>query len=248
MGSCAIKVKNLSKKFGGVSALDSVSLTVQRNTIVGVIGPNGAGKTTFFNLLSGFIKPDEGEIFVDDQNITNWPAWQRAQLLSRTFQLTRNFTGLSVMDNILLSFESPFEHPVTFLAFRPKHEEQVRTKINQFLANLKIDIDPNKFAAELSYGQNKLIELVRSILKKHTVLLLDEPVAGVNPEVRSKLSEMLKIQKEEGDTVVLIEHDIEFVMNTCDYVFAMAEGRIIAQGTPHEVRNNPEVLKSYLGE
>ncbi|MEM4380302.1 MAG: ATP-binding cassette domain-containing protein, partial [Thermoplasmatales archaeon] len=103
-------------------------------------------------------------------------------------------------------------------------------------------------AAELSYGQNKLIELVRSILKKHTVLLLDEPVAGVNPEVRSKLSEMLKIQKEEGDTVVLIEHDIEFVMNTCDYVFAMAEGRIIAQGTPHEVRNNPEVLKSYLGE
>ncbi|MCS6893066.1 MAG: ABC transporter ATP-binding protein [Deltaproteobacteria bacterium] len=249
MSTIILELKNVSKKFGGIIALDEVSFRLEDGKIYGLIGPNGAGKTTLFNVISGYIRQDQGQIFVNSEEISGLPPFQRATIFSRTFQLCRNFAGLTVLDNLLLSFHSKYESILRFLFFQQRYESKRIVESLKFLESLEIELESTKLARELSYGQNKLLELSRASLRDCRILLLDEPVAGVNPEIKKKIAKALRLEREKGNKIIiLIEHDINFVMDICDYVLAMSNGKIIAEGSPSTVKENPEVLKSYLGE
>ncbi|MCS7184146.1 MAG: ATP-binding cassette domain-containing protein [Patescibacteria group bacterium] len=242
-----LELKKISKSFGGIKAVDEVSLEIEEGKIYSLIGPNGAGKTTLFNIISGFILPDEGKIIFRGEEITNFDIWQRASYLSRTFQLTRNFKNLNLKDNLLLSFDSPYENIFRFWQFKKKYEKEKIEIIKEFLNEIKFTREFSAKASEISYGQAKLLELTRAILKHHEILMLDEPVAGVNLEIREIIREILRKRRENGDTILLIEHDMNFVMDISDYVFVMSEGKLVAEGEPKIIKNNPKVLDSYLG-
>jgi len=243
-----LEVKNITKYFGGIKAVNSVSLKIEKGKIYSLIGPNGAGKTTFFNIISGFLFPDEGEIYLHGNNISMLSVYQRAKHFSRTFQLTRNFQNLSLKDNLFLAFDSEFESFSKFIFYQGKEEKEKLKLIQNFLQRINFSENLDKLAVEISYGQAKLLELSRAILRDHDLLLLDEPVAGVNPEIRKIIQKIIRDLKGMGDTVFLIEHDLNFVMQISDYIFVMAEGKLISQGPPQIIQNDPKVLSAYLGE
>lgn len=243
-----LETKHLFKSFGGVQAVDGVSLEITPGKIYSLIGPNGAGKTSFFNLLSGFLAPDKGEIFFRGEPITKLEPYQRARHLSRTFQLTRNFRNLSLRDNLLLSFDSPLERLSSFWRYRPAVEREQLGLIRELLGELKFTRELDAEGCEVSYGQAKLLELARSILHHHELLMLDEPVGGVNPEIRGIIKAMLQRLRQQGETILLIEHDMNFVMDMSDHIFVMAEGKLIAEGEPEIIRKDPRVLEAYLGK
>lgn len=226
-----ITVKNVGKHFGGVYAVRDCSLSVKEKTITSIIGPNGAGKTTLFNLICGLIAPDEGTILLNDKEITGLPPHRVARRgISRTFQQARLFKNLSVRDNLLL-------------AKRVSGDE-----IEDVLRSVHFPLSPDVLASDLSYGQTRLIELARALLRPHKVLMLDEPTAGVNPKVRQELKGILSKLKKSGNTIVLIEHDMEFVMSISDEVIVMAEGTVLTRGSPKQVQSDKRVLEAYLGK
>ena len=226
-----ITVQKLDKHFGGVYAVHNCSFAIKEGTITSIIGPNGAGKTTLFNLVCGIIKPDKGEILFRGSKITKLPTHMIARAgISRTFQQARLFKNMSVKDNLLLA------HAAT------------ENELNAILKKVHFPLDMNTRASELSYGQTRLVELARALLKPHKLLMLDEPTAGVNPKVRQELKEILKNLKKSGATIVLIEHDMEFVMSISDEVIVMAEGTVLMRGTPKQVQKDKRVLEAYLGK
>jgi branched-chain amino acid transport system ATP-binding protein len=243
-----LDVRNITKFFGNIKAVDSLSLKIEKGKIYSLIGPNGAGKTTFFNIIAGVIWQDSGSIYLHGNEISNLPIYQRAKHFSRTFQLTRNFQNLSLKDNLLLAFESEFERFLKFIFYQEKQEKEKLKLIYDFLQQINFSENLEKSAAEISYGQAKLLELARAILKDHDLLLLDEPVAGVNPNLRQIIKQIILNLKELGDTVFLIEHDLNFVMEISDYIFVMAEGQLISEGNPSVIKKDPRVLAAYLGE
>lgn len=225
-----LRIESVSKKFGGVMAVSNCTFQVKKGTITALIGPNGAGKSTAFNLILGVLNPDSGKVFFKDNDITKIPIFKRARLgISRTFQAVRVFKNLSVMDNLLL---------VT------NNQEDIRSTISFLSFEDKIDT----LNVDLSFGQLKLLSLARALLLPHELLMLDEPVAGVNPILRSRFKKIFRDLKEKGETIFLIEHDMDFVMDIADHVIVMDAGQVLAQGSPNEIRNNPEVLEAYLGE
>lgn len=226
-----LKVKNLDKHFGGVYAVHKCSFTVKEGTITSLIGPNGAGKTTVFNLINGILTPDKGKILFDGKDITRLRPYQIARAgISRTFQLAKVFKNMSVRDNLLLAKKASEEE---------LHNVLEQVNYAQHLETL---------AGELSYGQQRLVEIARALLKPHKLLMLDEPTAGVNPKVRQELKTILKKLKKQGRTIMLIEHDMDFVMGVSDTVIVLNEGTVLAQGTPKKVRKNKKVLEAYLGK
>jgi ABC-type branched-subunit amino acid transport system ATPase component len=226
-----ISVQKLDKHFGGVYAVHNCTFTVKDNTITSIIGPNGAGKTTLFNLICGIIKPDAGEIFLKGRDITHLPTHRIARSgISRTFQQARLFKNITVKDNLLLA--------------KPSTDAELK----EVLKKVYFPLDMNTKAGELSYGQTRLVEIARALLKPHKLLMLDEPTAGVNPKVRQELKEILLKLKKEGNTIVLIEHDMEFVMSISDEVIVMAEGTVLTRGTPKQVQADKRVLEAYLGK
>lgn len=226
-----ITVKKLDKHFGGVYAVHNCSFAIKEGTITSIIGPNGAGKTTLFNLVCGIIKPDKGEILFRGEKITKLPTHLIARAgISRTFQQARLFKNMSVKDNLLLA------HAAT------------ENELNSILKKVHFPLDMGTRASELSYGQTRLVEIARALLKPHKLLMLDEPTAGVNPKVRQELKEILKELKKNGATIVLIEHDMEFVMSISDEVIVMAEGTVLMRGTPKQVQKDKRVLEAYLGK
>ena len=226
-----LNLVNVSKSFGGVKAVDKCSFEVKENTITALIGPNGAGKTTIFNIISGLGKPDSGKVKLLDKNITNLQAYKIAKAgISRTFQLTKIFKNMSIKDNLLIA--------------KNTYEEEMKKILESVYLNKPLDT----IASELSYGQQRLLEIARALLMPHSLLMLDEPTAGVNPKVRSELKSILKKLKREGKTILLIEHDMNFVMGISDNIIVMNEGKVLKTGKPRDIVKDKKVLEAYLGK
>jgi len=243
-----LKIENLTKKFGGITAVNNCSLEIEKGKITVLIGPNGSGKTTIFNLISGIIKPDQGGVFLNNQNILNYSVDQISNLgISRLFQQPRLFKNLTVKENLLLAIDNEDVKLWKNIFGLNKITEEKQETVKNILEYVGISETKNKIANELSFGQKRLTELARTILNPHQLLMLDEPVGGVNPKIKKDIAKFLLGLKEQGQTILLIEHDMPFTFNIADCIIVINAGRVIAQGTPNEIKQNKEVLKAYLG-
>lgn len=230
-----LNIINVNKKFDGTVALDDFSLEIPRNSITGIIGPNGAGKTTLFNVITGFLPLDSGKIIYNGKNLGRMPSYKIARTgIVRTFQQLRLITRMTVQDNILLSFQNQAGENLKNTFFFPgqvkKQERKNREKANELLAFMGIEEKADDLVEDLSYGQQKMISLACCLASGADLLLLDEPVAGINPELIEKILKIIKKLQEAGKTFVLIEHNIEAVMQVCDRVIFMDEGKKDCRG------------------
>lgn len=248
-----LEIKHLCKRFGGLTAVDDCSLTVAQGSITGLIGPNGAGKTTLFNLITGFYRPDLGEIIFQDRRIDGLKPHQIFQnRIYRTFQITREFSLLTVLENLMLIPAFQAGEKIWNTWFRPslvrRQEADIRQKALEVLAFVELIELKDEYAGSLSGGQKKLLELARSMMADPKLVLLDEPGAGVNPTLLQKLMKNInKLNNVQQITFLLIEHDMDLVMNLCNPVIVMSEGRKLAEGAPDAIKSNERVLEAYLG-
>lgn len=249
-----LKTQRLSKIFGGLAAVANLNLEINQGELVGLIGPNGAGKTTVFNLLTGVYPPTEGEILLDEKSIVGKKPYQITSLgMARTFQNIRLFDSLSVLDNVKVACHWHGKYPLASALFRLKNyslgEKEMTAKALELLKIFNLDTKKDELAKSLPYGEQRRLEIVRALAAKPTVLLLDEPAAGMNPYETKDLMELItKVQDLFNLTVLLIEHDMSLVMGICQRIYVLDYGKIIAQGTPDEIKNNPRVIEAYLGE
>ncbi len=258
-----LAVDNVVRSFGGVTAVDVAHLEVQRGAITALIGPNGAGKTTFFNLITGFDKPSSAKPRFGGGNgpFATWrfqgrslgatSAFRVAQTgMVRTFQLTKALSAMTVMDNMLLGAkDQPGEHILTAL-FRPrwkKREAEIRAKAEELLVRFKLDAKKDDYAGSLSGGQRKLLEMARALMSDPAMIMLDEPMAGVNPALTQSLLGHIQDLRDRGTTVLFVEHDMHMVRHISDWVVVMAEGKIVAEGPPDTVMQHQAVVDAYLG-
>ena len=241
----------IQKNFGGVVAVDVEHIEVQRGSITALIGPNGAGKTTLFNLLTGFDTPDTGEWRFDGRSMEKIVAHKTAAMgMIRTFQLTKSLTKMSVIENMKLGAT----HQVGekwwngLLPFRWRKQEQIiEQRADELLKRFKLDHMRGEYAGTLSGGQRKLLEMARALMTNPRLVMLDEPMAGVNPALKQSLLEHIRGLRDDGMTVLFVEHDMDMVNDVSDWVIVMAEGRVIAEGTPAQISSNPAVIEAYLG-
>jgi ABC-type branched-subunit amino acid transport system ATPase component len=229
-----LEVRNVSKRFGGIQAVNDASLGIERGKVTGVIGPNGSGKSTMFNLITGLETPDSGQIIYKGQNIAGKaPHAINRMGMGRTFQLTRLFGTMTVLENLTVITTDSFQGA-----------EELAEKL---LANLGLTRLKNEYAANLSYGQQKLVEFLRLSMIESDLILLDEPFAGVNPVMEKKLLEQINIWVRDGKTVLLTDHEMAIMMELCESIYVFDYGSVIAHGTPQEVRENPRVMEAYFG-
>jgi neutral amino acid transport system ATP-binding protein len=244
-------VERMSRTFGGVAAVDVEHLEIQRGTITSMIGPNGAGKTTFFNLLTAFDRPDTGAWQLDGAGLAGIPAYQVARRgMVRTFQLTKTLGRLTVLENAMLA--APDQNGETMLGalVRPwkRRELEVAAEARELLGRFGLAAKADDYAGSLSGGQRKLLELTRAMMMHPEVIMLDEPMAGVNPALTQSILEHIKaLRDHDGKTVVFIEHDMDVVQEISDWIVVLSEGRVIAEGRPHEVAADQAVIDAYLG-
>ena len=244
-------VDNVSRTFGGLKAVDVAHLEIQRGCITGLIGPNGAGKTTLFNLLTGFDRPDSGTWSMDGHSLGRMYPHQVARRgVVRTFQLTKALSKLTVLDNVRLGATGQRGERIfnTLLPWTWKAQERAVTeRANELLARFKLDTKSDDLAGSLSGGQRKLLEMARALMTEPTVVMLDEPMAGVNPALTQSLLGHIKSLRDEGMTVVFVEHDMDVIRDISDWVVVMAQGSVIAESTPGHLSSNNAVVDAYLG-
>lgn len=248
-----LKVESAVKEFSGFRAVDECSFEVEKNTITGLIGPNGAGKTTMFNLIAGSLKLDQGEVFFSEKKVSDFAPHQIARLgLARTFQIPKTLRKMTVMENLMLVPSGQSGENIWnswFRGSRVESEEKLNAdKAYETLEFLEIEHLADEMAVNLSGGQKKLLELGRALMAEPELILLDEPGAGVNPTLLNKIAENILKLKEKGKTILLIEHNMDLIMNICDRVIVMNDGKHLVEGTPAEIKTNPQVLEAYLGE
>ena len=241
----------IRRHFGGIVAVDVKHLEVQRGSITALIGPNGAGKTTLFNVLSGFDTPDVGEWRFDGHNMSRVVAHKTASMgMVRTFQLTKSLTKMSVIENMKLGamHQSGEKWWNGLLPFTWRAQEQkIEERADALLKRFKMDHMRNEYAGTLSGGQRKLLEMARALMTQPRLVMLDEPMAGVNPALKQSLNEHIRGLRDDGMTVLFVEHDMDMVNDVADWVVVMAEGILIAEGTPEQIGKNPQVIEAYLG-
>jgi len=244
-----LSIQNLRKSFGGVQALENCSFKVGEGKITALIGPNGSGKTTLFNIVSGLLKADSGKVFFQGKNITNKKPERIARLgVSRLFQQSRLFENLAVEENLLLALNEDDEKFWKNALGLNNPGKEKHVKVKEILKTVGLENVGKKLSRDLSFGQKRLVELARAIAKPHSFLMLDEPIAGVNPKLRLEIAKALKSLKKQGQTILLIEHDMSFTLGIADFVIVLDDGRVIAEGVPSKIRKNPKVLEAYLGE
>ncbi len=245
MKNTILETKNLVKSFGGVRAVDHLSIAIPKGEITGLVGPNGSGKTTLINLLSGFFSHDGGKIFFSETERERILPWEnQVYNITRTFQQIRLFDQMSALDNILviLTERSPF---------RALFERHTAYHVNQAENILKkIDLYEKRFhnAGDLSYGQRKLLEIGRALAMNTEIFLFDEPFAGLFPEIVKQVEQIIRELKQEGKTILLVEHNMAIIRNLCDYLIVMDAGKLLAEGHPEKVLSEKVVLEAYLGE
>jgi branched-chain amino acid transport system ATP-binding protein len=242
---------DVRRTFGGLTAVDVDHVELQRGAITALIGPNGAGKTTFFNLLTGFDQPDSGDWSFNGRSLSGVPAHRVARLgMVRTFQLTKALSKLSVIENMRLGATGQRGENVFRALFRSVwggQEREITERADDLLARFKLDTKREDFAGSLSGGQRKLLEMARALMVDPEMVMLDEPMAGVNPALTQSLLRHVKDLREDGMTVLFVEHDMDMVRDISDWVIVMAQGRVIAEGPPHSVMGDPRVIDAYLG-
>jgi neutral amino acid transport system ATP-binding protein len=248
-----LEVRDVVKHFGGLAALSGATLDVDRGSITALIGPNGAGKTTLFHVVTGFHKPEQGEISFLGERIEGKPPHRIAKRgLVRTFQLTKALTRMTVLENVMLAAPGQPGERLYNVILRPlatrRRELEVEERAAELLALVKLDHLADEYAGTLSGGQRKLLEFARALMAEPAMIMLDEPMAGVNPALGLELLDhMRSIQERRGLTFLLIEHDMEVVMTVSERVIVMNEGHVIAEGPPESVRNDQRVIDAYLG-
>jgi branched-chain amino acid transport system ATP-binding protein len=241
----------ISRQFGGLKAVDVAHLEVQRGVITALIGPNGAGKTTFFNLLTGFDQPTTGNWSYNGKSLNRMAPHRVARLgMVRTFQLTKVLSRLTVIENMRLGAKGQRGESMLSAMFAPlwRSQEQANTvRADELLQRFKLDAKRGDFAGSLSGGQRKLLEMARALMVDPELIMLDEPMAGVNPALKQSLLGHVKSLRDEGRTVLFVEHDMDMVRDISDWVVVMAAGKIVAEGPPEAVMANPAVIDAYLG-
>ena len=248
-----LDVKHLTKNFGGLTAVGDVTLELNEGELVGLIGPNGAGKTTLFNLLTGVYEPSEGTITLDGNLLNGKKPYHIAALgLSRTFQNIRLFKEMPVLDNVLVGLANSHKQNIVASLLRlPSYyssEKELRQKALDLLAIFDLDGEADTLAKNLPYGQQRRLEIVRALATEPKILFLDEPAAGMNPQETAELTQLIRQIKEEFNiTIMLIEHDMSLVMEVTERIYVLEYGRVIAHGTPDEIKNDKRVIEAYLG-
>ncbi len=247
-----LEIHGVSKSFAGVHALESIEFTVSEGQLVSMIGPNGSGKTTLFNCISGFLRPDAGKIVFQGKQIGARAPFEIAQLgLSRTFQSVRLFAKLSALENLLVSMQQHQDDSILGRFFHTpairRHEATATARALELLERVKLTAHQAKPAGELSYGQRKLLSIAAALMPHPKLVLLDEPTSAVNPVAILAIRDLLREIHAEGQTILLVEHNMEFVMELSERVVVLDAGRKIAEGSPRQVREDKRVMEAYLG-
>jgi branched-chain amino acid transport system ATP-binding protein len=252
--STPLEVDGLRKTFGGITAVDGVSFEVERGSLTGLIGPNGAGKSTTFNLITGMHEPDDGTVRFDGEDVTGLAPHEIANRgLARTFQIARELEEMTVLENMMLAPKGQIGESLwrsVTPGFRDdvqRQETEQLERVWEVLDFFEIDHLAEEYAGNLSGGQRKLLEMARALLTDPEMLLLDEPFAGVNPSLEKRLLEHIHELREEGYTFLIVEHDMDLIMNNCERVIVMHQGRVLKDGTPAEVKESEDVIEAYLG-
>ena len=253
MTETILSVRNLTKRFGGLVALNNCNIDIEENSITGIIGPNGSGKSTLFNVITGHLKPEEGSVFYNDNDITGLESYELFSLgMLRTFQIAHEFTNMTVIENLMVVPGNQNGESLLYSLLNRKkineEDEIIRNKAFEVLEFLKIDHLKNELAGNLSGGQKKLLELARTMMVDAKIVFLDEVGAGVNKTLLNDIADSIqRLNKEKGYTFCMIEHDFELISRLCDPIIVLAEGSVLFKGTSNEIRNNDEVIESYLG-
>lgn len=248
-----LKVSNLSKHFGGVTALNGVSLTIKAGSISGIIGPNGAGKTTLFNIITGLYPQDDGKVYLEDKDISFLPPEKLVRLgLVRTFQNLELFGRMTVLENVMVGLHTKGAAGLLSCALRlprqRKEERFIRDQAWGWIEFCGLASMAEKEASSLPIGQGRLLEVARALAAGPKIILMDEPAAGLNTRETMGLADLIRKIRDMGITVVLVEHDMELVMEVCDLISVLNLGQKLAEGTPKEIQDNPAVVSAYLGE